>query len=201
MHTFLESTVTALVELSDQGIPVEFIHTDGSKEKKTVKAYLLMVLADGPGKAKLMGFWGPRSANGGCNRCDQKPVHRKRLKKSVWLYIPKRTQNRQGRKEYNNQQEMLQQTDKVKTISEFSRLSYFDLVQQVPLDAMHVCWLGVVGKFMEAWFKEKKKPWSIKINRRYVFGVWMNSIRPPTKFSRQPRAWCSGWKGIVRLIS
>lgn len=69
-------------------------------------------------------------------------------------------------------------------------LLQFDMVNNFPLDYMHVVCLGVMKALIRAWSKDRRQPYSLSLSKIEVLNLRLMEIRSdvPREFCRKPRS-------------
>jgi hypothetical protein len=150
MAHYLRENVKELKKLYEQGMNVEWTAKEGGRvtrihpEHSHIKVTLLCICADTKGKTPVMGMFSFNKGEGGCSVCDRPCTWMAHLNKGV--YLEKELGNGRPIKAniFDGYEDMKQKApERINIPSPLLHLEYFDICKQVPLDAMHICWLGV----------------------------------------------------------
>jgi hypothetical protein len=124
--TYLLPVVKQLITIGAVGFKVA-VKTADDTTVKTVRAYLMLVLADLPAKVKILGIHSYNSKEGGCNNCDHRPERLEDFKKYVYTNYP-------SAKIYHRASEKPKK--RYKYFSPLLLLDYFDPVRSCAVDPM-----------------------------------------------------------------
>lgn len=183
MPVFLKSFVIEMKKLFLEGLVV-----DGIKYKILVSSCIL----DVPAKSKVLNV---TQFNGkyGCNYCYH-PGSLYKERHIRYSHMQNQNYERRTNESQRNLMEIASQTNTikygVKGFSPLIMLPEFDLVQQLPVDYMHNCLLGVTKALIGLWTDS-----SNHLNRFYIgsrakklkFNKQFEKIRSYSEISRQPR--------------
>jgi len=138
-------------------------------------------------------------SSGGCPCCHHRGKRLDDLNKTVYPFaeeVPERTH--QERVEMADSGVYLDDTIKGGTI--LLTVPQFDIVDCIPIDAMHCCWEGVVAFFMNLWFDAAyhNKPWSLRFQLAQ-FDSDLKHFKIPADYGRTFRSFSQHgkhWKAM-----
>jgi hypothetical protein len=151
MPHYLRENVRELKKLYTDGMDVRWCVEEGGNRSylpqhhSRIKVTLLCIGADSKGKPPIIGTFGFNKKEGGCTVCSHPCTWMEALNKGVYLEKDLVTGVDTTAVIFDGYADMKENyPNRIKISSPLIHLEYFDLCKQVPLDAMHICWLGVI---------------------------------------------------------
>jgi hypothetical protein len=147
MPEYLEDNMNELLELKTSGMKLAFKFEDsvfkGIKEE-TIEISLICLCADSKAKPLVLGLFQFNKAEGGCTVCNMPCTRVQYLKKGVYLEFDLNTREKTEAITFESFAHLSRDfPERIKFQSPLHVLKHFDICKQSPLDALHICWLGV----------------------------------------------------------
>ncbi|XP_039313132.1 uncharacterized protein LOC120359508 [Solenopsis invicta] len=170
-NLYLSATVNDIKDVCQNGITIEGLHYN---------CRIVSVIADAPAKSYILNVKG-HCGYYSCTKCHVKGK-----------YAHRRVYMLNNHEQLRNDFEFKNKTDPNYHLghSILTDIPDFDIVNQIPLEYMHLICLGVMRKLLYLWLSKSKQPYSLNAQSIQRLSVLFENIASfvPNEFSRKPRS-------------